>query len=94
MVSGALCNVIVDSLEFIEDTLYLLHHNRLQRPRKRTRIIRIVLLQHKRRLCLLLFGGLSARLTLQHKIRDREFVLAGRGLALRRIVVFLSDVME
>ena len=93
--SRALRNVIVDGLEFIEDILYRLHYDRLERPRKRIRIVRIVLLQHKRRLCrILLFGRLSSRLTLQHEIRDRELVRARRGLALRRIVVFLSDVME
>jgi hypothetical protein len=94
VVSGALRDVIIDSLEFIEDILYRLHHDRLQRPRKRIRIIRIVLLQHKRRLSLLLFSHLTAGLTLQHEIRDRELVRTRRGLALRRIVVFLSDVMQ
>jgi hypothetical protein len=94
VVSGALRNVIIDSLEFIEDILYRLHHDRLQRPRKRIRIIRIVLLQHKRRLCLLLFSRLYARLALQHEIRDRELDRIRRGFALRRIIVFLSDVME
>jgi len=94
VVSCALRDVIIDSLEFIEDILYRLHHDRLQRPRKRIRIIQIVLLQHKRRLSLLLFSRLSARLTLQHEIRDRELVRIRRGFALRRIVVFLSDVME
>jgi hypothetical protein len=94
VVSGALPNVIIDSLEFIEDILYRLHHDRLQRPRKRIRIVRIVLLQHKRRLCFLLFSHLTARLTLQHEIRDRELVRTRRGFALRRIVVFLPDVMQ
>lgn len=94
VVSGALRNVIVYSLEFIEDILYRLHHDGLQRPRKRIGIIRIVLLQHKRRLCILLFSRLSARLTLQHEIRDRELDRVRRGFALRRIVVFLPDVME
>jgi hypothetical protein len=94
VVSGAFRNVIIDSLEFVEDILYRLHHDRLQRPRKRIRIFRIVLLQHKRRLCLLLFGRQSARLALQHEIRDRKLVRTRRGFALGRIVVFLSDVME
>ena len=94
VVSGALRNVIIHSLEFIEDILYRLHHDRLQRPRKRIRIIRIVLLQHKRRLPLLLFSRLPARLTLQHEIRDRELVCTRRRFALRRVVVFLSYVMQ
>jgi hypothetical protein len=41
-----------------------------------------------------LFSRLSARLTLQHEISDRELVRRRRGFALGRIVVFLSDVME
>lgn len=94
VISGALRNVIIDSLEFIKDILYRLHHDGLQCPRKRIRIIRIVLLQHKRRLCRLLFSRLSARLTLQHEIRDRKLVRTRRAFALRCIVVFLSDVME
>jgi hypothetical protein len=93
VVFGALGNVIVNSLEFIEDILYRLHYNRLQSTRERVRIVRVVLPQHQRRLCLEL-GSLSARLTLQHKSRDRELVRARRRFALGRIVVFLSDVME
>ena len=96
VVFGAFRDVIVDSLKFVEDVLYRLHHDGLQRARERVWIVRIVLLQHERRLCrLLLLSGLSARLALEHKIRNREL---GRGraglLAFGRIVVFLSDVME
>ena len=93
MVFGALCDVIVDGLEFVEDILYRLHHDRLQRARERVRIVRIVLPQHERRLCLEL-SRLPARLPLQHKIGDRELGRARRVFALRRIVVLLSDVME
>jgi hypothetical protein len=83
-------------LEFVEDVLYRLHHDGLQRARERVWIVRIVLPQHERRLGrFLLLGGLSARLTLEDEIRDRKL---GRGcaglLAFGRIVVFLSDVME
>ena len=93
VVFGAFRDIIVDGLELVEDILYRLHHDGLKSTRKRVRVVRIVLLQHERRLCLLL-GGLSARLALQDKIRDRELVRTRRGLALRRIVVFLSDVMQ
>ena len=96
MVLGTFRDVIVDGLEFVEDVLYRLHHDGLQRARERVRIVRIVLPQHERRLGRpLLLGRLSARLALEHKIRDRKL---GRGraglLAFGRIVVFLSDVME
>lgn len=93
VVLGALCNVIVDSLELVEDILYRLHHDRLQRARERVGIVRIVLLQHERRLCLQP-SRLPARLALQHKIRDRELGRARRVFALRRIVVLLPDVMQ
>ena len=96
VVLGAFRDVIMDGLEFVEDVLYRFHHDGLQRARERVGIVRIVLPQNERRLGrLLLLGGLSARLTLEHKIRDRKL---GRGraglLAFGRIVVFLSDVME
>jgi hypothetical protein len=93
VVFGALCNVIVDSLELVEDILYRLHHDRLQRTRERVGIVQIVLLQHERRLCLQ-FSRLPARLALQHKIRDRELGRARRVFALRRIVVFLPYVVQ
>jgi len=96
VIFGAFRDIIVDSLEFVEDVLYRLHHDGLQRTRERVWIVRIVLLQHERRLNrLLLLSGLSARLALEHEIRDREL---GRGraglLAFGRIVVFLPDLME
>ena len=96
VVFGAFRDVIVDSLEFIEDILYRLHHDGLQRTRERVWIVQIVLLQHERRFGrLLLLSGLSARLALEHKIRDRELGRGRAGLsAFGRIVVFLSDVME
>ena len=96
VVFGAFRDVIVDSLEFIEDILYRLHHDGLQRTRERVWIVRIVLLQHERRFGrLLLLSGLPARLALEHKIRDRELGRGRAGLsAFGRIVVFLSDVME
>ena len=96
MVLGTFRDVIVDGLEFVEDVLYRLHHDGLQRARERVRIVRIVLPQHERGLGRpLLLGRLSARLALEDEIRDRKL---GRGraglLAFGRIVVFFSDVME
>jgi hypothetical protein len=93
VVFGALCDVIVNGLEFIKDVLYRLHHDGLQRTRERVGVIRIVLLEHKRRLCLLP-SNLTARLALQHKIRDRELGRGLRGFALGRVGVFLANVME
>ena len=92
VVFGALCDVIVDGLEFVEDILDRLHHDGLQRACKRVRIVCIVLFQHECRFCLL--RHLAARLTLQHKVRDGERVRGCRSFALRRIVVLLSDVMK
>jgi hypothetical protein len=93
MVFGALRDIIVYSLEFVEDILYRLHHDGLQRARERVGIIRIVLSQHKRRLGLWL-DGLAARLSLQDEIRDRELGGGRGGLAFGRVVVFFPDVVE
>ena len=94
VVFGAFRDIIVDGLELVEDILYRLHHDGLKSTRERVRVVRIVLLQHERRLCLLL-GGLSARLALQDKIRDRELVRGRGGLAdFGCVVVFLPNVME
>lgn len=93
MVFGAFRYIIVHSLEFVEDILYRLHHDGLQRARERVGVIRIVLPQHERRLRLLL-GGLPARLSLQDEIRDRELGRRRSGLAFGRVVVFFPDVVE
>jgi hypothetical protein len=93
VVFGTLCDVIVDGLKFVEDILDCLHHDGFQRARKRVRIVRVVLFQHERRFCLLRRNQ-SARLTLQHKVRDGERVRGCRGFALGCIVVLLPDVMK
>jgi hypothetical protein len=93
MVFGAFGDIIVYSLEFVEDILYRLHHDGLQRARERVGVIRIVLPQHERRLCLLL-DGLAARLSLQDEIRDRELGRGRGGPAFGRVVVFFPDVVE
>jgi hypothetical protein len=60
VVFSAFRDIIVNSLEFVEDVLYRLHYDGFQGARKRVGVIRIVLLEHERRLRLLLGGGLSA----------------------------------
>ena len=93
VVFRTLCDVIVYGLKFVEDILDRLHHDGFQRARKRVRIIRVVLFKHERRFCLLR-RNLSARLTLQHKVRNGERIRGCRGFALGRIVVLLADVMK
>jgi hypothetical protein len=93
VVLGALCDVIIDGLEFVEDILDRLHHDGLERARKRVGIVQVVFFQHERRFCILPCD-LSARLTLQHKVRDGERVRGCRGFALGRIVVLLPNVMK
>lgn len=93
MVFGALCDVIVDGLKFVEDILDRLHHDGLQRARKRVGIVFVVLFQYERRFGLLR-RDLSVRLALQHKVRNGERVRGCRRFALGRIVVLFPNVMK